>query len=101
MSLFVFISAKPEANYSEIPGRSTSHESRESAVTGTEIALHNMSHRDTEHRKIDNTASSSAGDSLEKINSRFKKMQITVEPDNLNSANSNFLLYWGRFLFLL
>ena len=50
---------KPEAN----PARSTCHESREGAVTGTEIALHNMSHRDTEHRKTDNTATSSTGDS--------------------------------------
>ena len=54
---------KPEANYSEIPARSMCHESRGSTVTGTEIALHNMSHRDTEHRKTDNSATLSTGDS--------------------------------------
>ena len=63
LSLFVFISAKTEANYSEIPARSTCHESHGSAVTGIEIALHNMSHRDTQHGKTDNMATSSTGDS--------------------------------------
>ena len=46
VSSFVFISAKTEANYSEIPARSTCHESRGSAITWVEIALHNMTHRD-------------------------------------------------------
>ena len=37
---------KTEANYSEIPARSTCHESRGSAIMWVEIALHNMTHRD-------------------------------------------------------
>ena len=39
---------KTEANYSEIPARSTCHKSRGSAITcRVEIALHNMTHRET------------------------------------------------------
>ena len=41
---------KTEANYSEIPARSTCHKSRGSAITcRVEIALNNMTHRETRY----------------------------------------------------